>query len=132
MARANQVCRDCGGPREVGATYCVQCAAARRFSSRQMSRRKYRATYRHNDTHRKRARFYGVEYENVEPYTVYVRDQWVCQICTRPIDPECAYPHYLSASLDHIVPMSKGGGHLYSNAQASHFICNSLKSDGIW
>ena len=33
-------------------------------------------------------------------------------------------------SLDHIIPMSKGGPHVKSNVALAHFICNSIKSDG--
>jgi hypothetical protein len=32
-------------------------------------------------------------------------------------------------SLDHIIPMARGGSHTKSNAQCSHLICNSLKQD---
>ena len=32
-------------------------------------------------------------------------------------------------SIDHIIPMSKGGGHIWSNVQVAHIICNSIKSD---
>lgn len=34
-------------------------------------------------------------------------------------------------SIDHIVPMSKGGGHVWGNVQVAHIICNSEKGDKI-
>lgn len=34
----------------------------------------------------------------------------------------------MMASLDHIVPMSLGGGHTYLNTQCSHLMCNLKKS----
>lgn len=36
----------------------------------------------------------------------------------------------MSASLDHVVPMSKGGGHTYANTQCSHLKCNVDKKNG--
>ena len=52
----------------------------------------------------------------------------VCGICGRPIDPELKFPDPMSASLDHIVPISLGG-HPYaqSNMQVAHLICNRTK-----
>jgi 5-methylcytosine-specific restriction endonuclease McrA len=37
------------------------------------------------------------------------------------------WPHPRAATLDHIVPMSCGGGHTYANTQCSHWQCNQLK-----
>lgn len=35
------------------------------------------------------------------------------------------------ATIDHIIPLSKGGTHTYNNVQLAHYICNSKKSDKI-
>lgn len=80
---------------------------------------------------RKRARHYGVAYEPVRRPIVYERDNWICQICTGRIHRTARAPHPKSASLDHIVPMSLGGPHLYSNVQAAHFECNWQKGAGL-
>jgi 5-methylcytosine-specific restriction endonuclease McrA len=37
--------------------------------------------------------------------------------------------HPRSPSIDHIVPMSRGGDHVESNLQTACFLCNSLKSN---
>lgn len=34
----------------------------------------------------------------------------------------------MSASLDHVVPLSKGGDHTRSNSVVAHLICNIRKS----
>lgn len=39
----------------------------------------------------------------------------------------CSGPMY--PSIDHIVPMSKGGGHVWENVQVAHIICNTEKGD---
>jgi 5-methylcytosine-specific restriction endonuclease McrA len=41
------------------------------------------------------------------------------------------YPDPGFGSLDHAIPLSKGGSHSYANAQLAHLSCNLLKSDKI-
>ena len=37
----------------------------------------------------------------------------------------------MSASLDHIVPLSQGGTHTLGNVQLAHLVCNERKHDRI-
>lgn len=78
----------------------------------------------------RRARKKSAEWEAITPVEVYERDRWVCGICRGPI-PKVTDDRELCATLDHVVPLSRGGGHLMSNVQASHWICNSWKSDRL-
>jgi len=57
------------------------------------------------------------------------RDNWKCGICGGEISPDLAWPDRMSATLDHIVPIVKGGDHSFANVQAAHFTCNSSKGD---
>ncbi len=77
--------------------------------------------------HRGRAQRYGVAYEAIKPEAVYARDAWQCKLCGDPVDPDTKWPHPLSASVDHVVPMSEGGAHLWTNVQCAHLRCNILK-----
>lgn len=68
----------------------------------------------------------------VDPFVVFKRDAWKCQICG------CSTPKRLrglnksnSPELDHIVPISKGGQHTYKNTQCLCRSCNSAKSDKV-
>jgi len=58
---------------------------------------------------------------------VYERDGWMCGLCGKPIDGTLKNPHPMSVSLDHIVPISKGGVHSMANCQAAHLRCNVAK-----
>lgn len=62
---------------------------------------------------------------------VYERDGWVCGVCGGPVDPQLAWPDPMSVSLDHVVPLSKGGPHCRENAQCSHLVCNTRKGDRL-
>lgn len=63
------------------------------------------------------------------PRDVLARDGWACQLCRRPIDPAIPWPDPRSPSIDHIVPLSRGGQHSLANVQAAHLGCNSAKGD---
>jgi hypothetical protein len=77
---------------------------------------------------RRRARFHGVEYEFIDRLQVYERDGWRCGICRKKVDKKLEWPHPMCATLDHIVPISQLGPHLYSNVQCAHWRCNNRKN----
>ncbi len=58
--------------------------------------------------------------------------QEVCGICGKPVDKSLKFPHPLSASIDHIIPVDKGGHPSdLSNLQLAHLCCNRQKSDKL-
>lgn len=62
---------------------------------------------------------------------IFNRDNWICGICGETIDKKIKCPEPMSGVIDHIVPVSKGGGSEKSNLQAAHFICNGKKSNKL-
>lgn len=55
-----------------------------------------------------------------------------CGICGLPVDFSVKYPHPLSACIDHIIPVAKGGHPSdLSNLQLAHWCCNRQKSDKL-
>ena len=82
---------------------------------RRIKQRRYKASKRSN-AHQ--------PYQNTY---IFDRDGWICQICGRKINSRRKYPDPLSASIDHIVPLSKGGADSPVNVQASHLRCNMGK-----
>jgi len=58
--------------------------------------------------------------------------QTICGICGKPVDFSLKYPHPLSATVDHIIPVSKGGHPSdLDNLQLAHRCCNREKSDRV-
>ncbi len=59
--------------------------------------------------------------------------QTCCGICGKPVDFSLKYPHPLSACIDHIIPVAKGGHPSDpSNLQLAHWACNRQKSDKLY
>ena len=77
---------------------------------------------------RRRAIIKGSTVETVRPYKVFNRDKWICQACACDTPEKLRGTHDDNApELDHIVPLSNGGEHSYSNTQCLCRLCNQLK-----
>lgn len=120
-------CKKCGG---------VIVGAGRRYCSDECQHRHYweelggRLRNREH-VHRYKALKRGSATEPIDCARLFERDGWRCQLCQRRIDPRRKHPDPLSATIDHIVPISLGGSHTWQNVQAAHFACNSSKNAKI-
>jgi 5-methylcytosine-specific restriction endonuclease McrA len=59
------------------------------------------------------------------------RDQWCCWICGDQTTREWASNHDLAPTLDHVIPLAKGGVHGEENLRLAHRVCNVLKGTEI-
>jgi len=58
--------------------------------------------------------------------------QNVCGICGGNVDFSLKFPHPMSACIDHIVPIARGGNPIdIDNMQLAHMTCNRKKSDKL-
>ena len=66
------------------------------------------------------------------------RDNDICYLCGHPVDwNDCSNdngvflvgPNY--PSVEHVIPIAKGGKHAWDNVRLAHCYCNTLKSDKI-
>ena len=61
-----------------------------------------------------------------------IMSQDICGICGQPVDKSLKWPHPYSATVDHIIPINKGGHPSdIANLQLAHNRCNRLKSDNL-
>lgn len=61
-----------------------------------------------------------------------LKTQTICGICGKPVDFSYKNPHPLAPTVDHIIPVSKGGHPTdISNLQLAHRCCNRAKSDSL-
>ncbi|HEY5576220.1 MAG TPA: HNH endonuclease [Clostridiaceae bacterium] len=81
--------------------------------------------------HIKKAKKFHVEYEHMDPLDLYEKDNWKCAICGEKIDKNLYYPNPMSASIDHIIPFTKGGTHTKGNVRATHLRCNIIRGNKL-
>jgi 5-methylcytosine-specific restriction endonuclease McrA len=55
-----------------------------------------------------------------------------CHICNEPIDLELPRTSRMGLTVDHVIPLSKGGSDELDNLRPAHWICNNRKSDKIY
>jgi hypothetical protein len=124
QAEKQRLC-ECGQPLEKYKRLCSDCLAEHKRQHRNIASHK-----RCKCNHRKRARRYGVTYTTgINWRTVIDRMGTTCGICGDPIDVSVRHPNPGSPTVDHIVPMARGGSHTWDNVQPAHMYCNSVKSD---
>jgi hypothetical protein len=87
-----------------------------------------RVTLRTREQHR-RAVKRGADAEQINRDQIGERDHWRCGICLVRVDPTLPWPLPLSASLDHVVPLSVGGAHTLANVRITHLTCNVKRSN---
>lgn len=70
------------------------------------------------------------EYERNRKKILMTQD--VCGICGKPVDKSLKPPHPMSATIDHIIPLARGGHPAdIDNLQLAHRCCNRQKSDKL-
>lgn len=79
--------------------------------------------------HRRRAREKGAFVEDVPRVEVFAADGYRCHICGRMTDKTKVVPHLKAPTIDHIVPLARGGKHERSNCRTACFSCNAKKQD---
>jgi hypothetical protein len=83
-------------------------------------------------SHRNRARELGAEIVGeIDLDVIWQRDAAQCWICGLTIDPSLSAIHRMSWSLDHDIPLTRGGEHSMWNVALAHMGCNASKGDKI-
>jgi 5-methylcytosine-specific restriction endonuclease McrA len=86
----------------------------------------------HHRLNQIRDKINGSPIERVERLEVFNTYSWTCAICGVATPKELlgtCEPH--APTVDHIIPLSKGGTHTYDNCQLLCFACNCSKNDMI-
>lgn len=98
------------------ARYCSNECSSKK--NKRVGRSKRRARERHADN------------DNIDPFVVFDRDGWRCQLCNIKTPRKLRGTYAPNApELDHIIPLAAGGSHTYINTQCACRSCNALKSD---
>ena len=91
----------------------------------------YTNTHTECDTPRKR-REYRIRANGKPDFSINLqllceRDHGICAICGKPVNMETDACNNEYGSIDHIIPLAKGGTHTWDNVQLAHRVCNSKK-----
>ena len=73
-----------------------------------------------------------VEREQFSRQDIFVRDHWICGICETSVFRNKKAPHPKSPSLDHIIPLARGGTHTKANVQCACLGCNIRKGTKLY
>lgn len=107
--------------------YCsIKCVG---LSQRKIYLGKSAKFYRDKKYHiKRREQIKDAFVEDVSYDDIYIRYGGICQICGMVVYHKSAIDIW-GGTVDHIIPLSKGGTHEISNCQLAHMICNTLKKD---
>lgn len=118
-------CKECGEA-FVGRGIFCSGLCSRRWNDRKKSDRRVR-------------RINSSKKDGISLRELYERDGGICYLCGKVCDWEdcetredgtfIAKDYY--PSVDHVIPLSKGGSHTWNNVKLAHRICNSKKSDKV-
>ncbi len=69
--------------------------------------------------------------DDINHLELFEKYHWVCHLCGTKIDRKLRFPNHMAATVDHIIPLSKGGEHVWANTRPAHGLCNFKKSDDM-
>lgn len=102
-------CPTCSAP-HTGPRFCSRVCMHRYFAGR--------------NTAKRRAQKKGADQaEDIDLAQLAKRDGFICHICKGRVLPP-------DASIDHLIPLSKGGQHIWANVALAHGRCNSRRGAG--
>lgn len=98
------------------ADLCDPCSQARKTRYKRANRLRRKALQR------------GAQVETVDPIKVFERDKWRCHLCGGKT-PRAKRGTYSddAPELDHLLPLSQGGAHAYTNVACACRRCNAAK-----
>lgn len=124
---AEVACETCGKvfyPRYAGTNICS--LSCRRYPARRVWANDREA--KKANEHARRARLRSALVERFSLAEIFERDGYRCGICGKMTDRSAGARRDRRPSLDHIVPLARGGLHQRTNVQCAHWICNSRKT----
>lgn len=131
--RKYRTCKNCGVIfySDTGRTLCDKC----KKDTIRIRNRKY---YKSKEIKR-RIKIQSAMVDNdITVQALAERDNNICYLCNKPVDFSDYYDNGVTIicgnnypSIDHVIPLAKGGLHSWDNVKLAHRICNSKKSDNL-
>lgn len=116
---------------------CVECAheflakqrggSAPSYCSHECRLRREARRFRRDRDKERERRLRAAWVEEVDRVVVFERDGWTCQLCGELCDRDAQVPDRRAPTVDHVIPLARGGLHSYANVQTAHLSCNASK-----
>jgi len=105
-----------------------------RVAKRRSARKQWfedRPGYRAAASHKRRAliKQAPIVDDMINVWVLYKRDHGICTLCTYPVDKMLKWPDLRIATIDHAIPVTRGGEHSYVNTKLAHHCCNTKKNN---
>jgi len=124
--KLHKTCKRCGNPfvtNKINQVYCSSICYKRQSNS--------------NAEHLRRLRIKSQYHDSISLEILYQRDKGKCWICKRKTDYNDKYIDNKGnqitginhPSIDHVIPLSKGGSHTWDNVRLAHMGCNTEKNN---
>ena len=129
-----QLCRVSFQPKYPQHIFCSgQCSQQYQKQQRWLPNDERRVLRRTSNRKQRVARkTYGCRHELGRWRRICERDHWLCHICLKPIEDTMIQRRRAeSPSVDHVVPLSRGGSDDDANVRAAHYGCNSRKRNRL-
>ena len=115
--------------------FCPECAPLVAKQRNRANKKKHRypsdIAGNFNERARKACRKYGGHYEPVNYKSIFERDGMVCYLCGIELKLGDFDSSPDSPTLDHVIPLARGGSHTPDNLRPCCFACNSKKSAAL-
>ena len=133
----NPKCRVCradlpyGSVKSGGSPACAGACADEFERRKAETRRNTRSNIKHRRRERGEPRTFQSGGQRILRRAIFDRDGWACYLCSVALTPPAREWTPTMATLDHVVPLARGGKHDASNLRACCARCNSLKADRL-
>jgi len=87
-----------------------------------LARRRYKGKY-----YSPKRRAIYAKGDEIDHLALFELHNWICHICKVKIDSRLRFPHVMAATVDHVIPLCKGGTHTWDNVLPAHAACNFQK-----
>lgn len=105
-----------------GTSFCIRASEPARYCTDACANRAKQS--------KRRATIRSAFVADVSPAKVFQADGYRCHLCKRLTLADKVVPHPRAPTVDHVIPLSRGGTHEPSNCRTACFHCNSTKRDG--